>query len=546
MGWRVLRTIKSQILVVTVLAIIIAMTIAATFGVIAIRDIGTTSSNQSLLLLCEAGEKNLDAYFKSVAQSVEMVSSFVDSDLTGLEEDELQAHLERTREIFLKAAEDTSGVLTFYYRIDPAVSTTQKGFWYVNLDGEGFKEHEVTDITLYDVEDTSKLVWFTVPRATGESVWLPPYITDNLDTRVISYNVPVYYEGRFVGVVGIEIDYSTMAEQVDNITLYDNGYAFINDADGTIVYHPHISGEELDKNHPKVPDGLLSDDTFIRYTFEGVERQAVWLPLDNGMRLNVTVPVAEINASWQEWIIQILVIFGVVLIVFIIVIMQYTKRITQPLHELTNVAKQVDAGNYDVSIDYDGEDEVGSLARTFNHLVENLGSYIKDLNDLAYADALTSVHNKGAFDLYMRDLQERLNDPEDSPNFAVCVFDCNGLKQINDEFGHDKGDAYLKTACTMICEVFDRSPVFRIGGDEFAAVLMTIDFEKRDELLSLFDESCAEKRETAEARWEQVSVARGMAVYDADEDETAGDTVRRADRLMYENKWAQKGRVGQE
>lgn len=58
---------------------------------------------------------------------------------------------------------------------------------------------------------------------TKTSLWLPPYVTDNLDKRVISYNAPVYFGGRFVGVIGIEIDYSVLAEEVNHITLYENG-----------------------------------------------------------------------------------------------------------------------------------------------------------------------------------------------------------------------------------------------------------------------------------------------------------------------------------
>ena len=50
-------------------------------------------------------------------------------------------------EIFEETANKTNGVLTYYYRIDPAVSRNVKGFWYTNLEGNEFTEHEVTDIS---------------------------------------------------------------------------------------------------------------------------------------------------------------------------------------------------------------------------------------------------------------------------------------------------------------------------------------------------------------------------------------------------------------
>ena len=523
----------------TVCGIIIAMIVAAVLGVVAIRNIGSSSAERLLTLLCETGEKNLDHYFESVEQSVEMVSAYVESDLDGLEDAQLRAHLERVSDIFRKLTYNTVGVLTYYYRIDPSVSTTAKGFWYVNLEGSGFQEHEVTDITLYDTEDTSALVWFTVPKATGKGVWLPPYITDNLDVRVISYNVPVYLDGQFVGVIGIEIDYSTMANEVNNIALYDNGYAFINDAEGNIVYHPRMDVTSME-TQPKVPDGLLSGGAHVRYTYDGVEKQAVRLPLSNGMFLNVSVPVREINEAWQQWVVMLLITFAVLLVVFIVVLMGFTGRITKPLRELTAVAEQVDAGNYDCALDYQGEDEVGILARTFNRLTAHLKTYISDLNDLAYADSLTALRNRGAYTIGLNNLQTRLNESGNTLELAVCVFDCNNLKAINDNYGHDKGDLYLKAAAATICEVFNHSPVYRIGGDEFAAILTDRDYADRVQLMQRFDAECAKTRVEGAQPWERVDVARGLAVYDPQEDESVNEVVRRADKLMYEHKWETK------
>jgi len=524
----------------TTCAIVVTMVVATVFGVFAIREMGIRSANETLLLLCEAGEKNLDSYFESIEQSVDMVSAFVESDLDGIDDEHLQAHLDRVSDIFEKLTYRTNGVLTYYYRIDPKVSTNAPGFWFVQQDDGKFTEHEVTDISEYDTDDTSKLVWFTVPKATGEAVWLPPYITENLGARVLSYNVPIYYEGTFVGVIGIEIDYSTMAEQVDNITLYDNGYAFINDDEGTIIYHPRMDVTTME-TQPKVPDGLLGDDNFVTYTYDGVERLAVWLPLENGMRLNVSVPTDEINASWRVWAIEIMVAFLVMLAVFVVLIMTFTGRITKPLRDLAKVAEEVDEGNYDCSLEYSGKDEVGVLARTFNKLVAHLKTYIGDLNDLAYADALTSVRNKGAFNIYIDNLQAKANEPDADVRFAVCVFDCNDLKTINDQYGHDKGDIHLKDASAVICKTFHHSPVFRIGGDEFAAILQGDDYEIRDSLLRQFDDTCARSRETEEDAWKKMDVARGMAVYNPDVDASVNDVVRRADKLMYENKWLSKG-----
>ena len=547
-----MKSIRTRIILLTAMAIIVAVTVATVVAVIAVKNIGNNSSEQILSLMCETGEKNLDAYFVNVEQSVEYVSRFVHEDLDGTSLDKLAEHVDKTREVFEKTAYKTSGVLTYYYRIDPTisdavrsanpdVSDAVRGFWYTNLDGNGFTEHEVTDITLYDTDDTGALVWFTVPKATGKPIWLPPYITDNLDIRVISYNVPIYRKGTFIGVVGIEIDYSMMAEQVNNIKLFDNGYAFINDPEGNIIYHPRVDVTRLTpENTPKVPEGLLSDNKFVSYEYEGVEKQAVWMPLHNGMRLNVSVPVDEINGNWRNMILVIILISAALLIVFIILTLRLAGSIIKPLRKLTEVAEQLDAGNYDAKFDYKGNNEVGILAHTFNRLISHLKGYVSDMNSLAYGDALTSVRNKGAFDIHVREIQTQMDNPNEKPEFAVGIFDCDELKKINDRFGHEKGDVYLKKASSLICQIFKSSPVFRIGGDEFAVIMRGKDFKNREELGAAFMEKSAGITGDADNPWEQVRVAMGIAVYDPESDSSFEDVMRRADKLMYENKHERK------
>ena len=537
-----LNSLRTKITTLTASMIIIVMIISAAFGVIALKDMGNENANNTLRLLCEVGQKNLDEYFSSVEQSVELISAYVESDLDGIDDQHLSRHVERVRDIFTNYTFPNNSVLTYYYRIDPNISDDVDGFWYVRRENGRFIEHETTDITQYDVEDTSKLVWFTVPKHDGKAVWLPPYITENLGARVLSYNVPVYYKDSFVGVIGIEIDYTAIAEQVDNIVLYENGYAFINDAQGRIIYHPRMDVTAME-SQPVLPDGLLSSDSVVTYNYEGVDKQGIWLPLENNMHLNVSVPVDEINIGWRNWVSQLLVVFLLILSGFIVLTLYASGMITKPLSDLTEAARQVDKGNYDYMIEYNGNDEIGVLTRTFRNLISHLKVYISNLNDLAYADALTSLRNKGAFDIYMQDIQTSIDNKEEETAFAICIFDCNNLKQINDNYGHDKGDLYLQCAADLICNVYEHSPVFRIGGDEFAIILTGADYENREKLRKLYYRRCDQNNKVKENPWEKVSAAFGMSVYDPDEDMSVNDVFRHADKLMYENKWGKKERT---
>ena len=165
-----MHSLRTRITLLTVCVIVIAVSAVTLLSVLFIRGNERRESQQMLLLLCETGERNLDYYFNSVQKSVGKVAAFVEADLDGLETKQLERHIDRVGKYFEEMAYKTNGVLTYYYRIDPELSRTVKGFWYTDLDGEGFTEHEVTDITLYDTQDTSRLVWFTMPKHTGKPI----------------------------------------------------------------------------------------------------------------------------------------------------------------------------------------------------------------------------------------------------------------------------------------------------------------------------------------------------------------------------------------
>ncbi len=159
---------------------------------------------------------------------------------------------------------------------------------------------------------------------------------------------------------------------------------------------------------------------------------------------------------------------------------------------------------------------------------------------LAYRDALTGVKNKMAYLEKLKDLEIHVEEGT-IKEYAVAVFDVNDLKKVNDTLGHEEGDRYLKEACKFICLRFKYSPVFRIGGDEFAVILEELDYRDRDEIMRGFDEDVDKNQRDG-----LVVVAGGISVYDPESDESYNDVFMRADRKMYERKEFLKGRAKSE
>ncbi len=161
---------------------------------------------------------------------------------------------------------------------------------------------------------------------------------------------------------------------------------------------------------------------------------------------------------------------------------------------------------------------------------------------MARRDELTGIKNKNAFAEHSQVLDGKIRTGSHDFNFAVLMCDLNDLKMLNDTRGHSFGDEALQRASGMICDVFKHSPVFRIGGDEFVAILTDYDYDRREQFVK-------ELRERSEKNGRFKSgpeLAVGLAVYDPYKDNSFSDVFERADCDMYENKNLVKSRKGVE
>ena len=161
-----------------------------------------------------------------------------------------------------------------------------------------------------------------------------------------------------------------------------------------------------------------------------------------------------------------------------------------------------------------------------------------EMDEIAHKDSLTGVKNKTAYTETTALLDEKIS--AGVAEFCIVMVDVNYLKRVNDTYGHEIGNTYLKNACRLTCAVFGAENVYRVGGDEFVVIL-------EGEKVSLFKYFMAQFKSEMEhklsnealALWEKVSAAVGLAFYTAN-DKTADEVFKRADKEMYANKLAMK------
>lgn len=116
---------------------------------------------------------------------------------------------------------------------------------------------------------------------------------------------------------------------------------------------------------------------------------------------------------------------------------------------------------------------MATFIREMSFELESINSqlqyYNEQLQEIAVTDSLTGLDNRLAFDKYVKDIE---NDLDSMTPWKMIMIDLNGLKNTNDNFGHEAGDELLKAAAKVLDDTYGNiGHCFRIGGDEFVVII---------------------------------------------------------------------------
>jgi diguanylate cyclase (GGDEF)-like protein len=231
-------------------------------------------------------------------------------------------------------------------------------------------------------------------------------------------------------------------------------------------------------------------------------------------------------------------------------------RVSEPLTRLVELTDRVShEQDFGLRASAGGSHEVDALASGFNQMMSQLQQ--RDdrlnhelhqrrqaevrLNDLAYFDPVTGLHNRHYFLERIDAAVERAS--REQGRCALIYIDLDGFKQVNDTLGHDRGDELLKEVGRRLTETLRRSDgVCRLGGDEFAVI---IDDDSRIEQVEIvcgkLVEELAASYHLSDHRDAQVSASIGACLFPDDADDR-DSMMRHADSAMYRAKERGKNR----
>ena len=173
-----------------------------------------------------------------------------------------------------------------------------------------------------------------------------------------------------------------------------------------------------------------------------------------------------------------------------------------------------------------------------NKQADKAGTYM----EMAFTDALTGIPNRGAFLLKESELSDRMKDSskrKKDSNFQIVyvALDLNGLKIVNDTFGHATGDDYIVAASGILMQVFSEyGYVYRVGGDEFASFIVcdnAVGICK--ECIQTMKDKIRDYNQNSNQEM-QMHIAYGYSVWRPGDKRSISEIEKEGDEAMYEKK----------
>lgn len=159
---------------------------------------------------------------------------------------------------------------------------------------------------------------------------------------------------------------------------------------------------------------------------------------------------------------------------------------------------------------------------------------LEKISSLSLVDELTGLYNRRGFTTLA---QQQLNTAERTKDRLSLVYlDLDGMKQINDTYGHPQGDEALIQMANILKETFRKSDIIaRMGGDEFAILAVGTSMAGAKALIARLRERLETHNARTTSPW-RLAVSVGVALYDPVVPCSLSELLARADGAMYEEK----------
>ncbi len=162
------------------------------------------------------------------------------------------------------------------------------------------------------------------------------------------------------------------------------------------------------------------------------------------------------------------------------------------------------------------------------------------LEKLSLTDELTGLFNRRGFLIHTEQELKLFRSRRFDRDLRLLMADLDGLKQINDNFGHREGSFAITKTAEMLQKTFRETDVIaRLGGDEFVVLLINMPKDTSESAIERLEENLSEFNRSSGKPF-QISISCGLIPLDPEDDSPIEEIMHRADEIMYEQKRSKK------
>lgn len=394
-----MKSIKMKITLAIVLCSLISATLISVMSITNSRSLSNKDARKELTLTCDNTGSEINALISRIEQSVDTLSDIA---LEQLDFSKFKNNNEYVSQYtaglmndFMKFSEHTDGAICAYIRYNPDFTEPTSGIFLTRTDTQSaFTSVTPTDFSMYSKDDIAHVGWYYIPVANKAPIWMDPYLNENINVYMISYVVPLYINGTSVGIIGMDIDFGQITGYADNSSVFDSGYSFVVNSEGSVLYHNEIpSGTDLAEYNngelAAVKEFLTNAENqskTLEYSYNGTKKYLTYAELDNGMKLVLTAPVKEIEANANTLSMSIVGFLALGTAISIVLGILISSTIADPIKKMTEIIKQTSQLNFHKSVYIDklvkGKDETGVMAQAVSEMRGVLRRLVADMEQV--------------------------------------------------------------------------------------------------------------------------------------------------------------------
>ena len=422
--------------------------------------------------------------------------------------------------------------------------------------------------------------WYEKAKNEQKIIYSEAYLDAITKKIIIAISQPIYdHNDKLIGVVSGDIYMDHIIEFIEDMKSDSIGYSFLIDGEGHVLAHPEYEYNDYSglRKIDEISEVLLNEIKVKgtgrkEITLDGVEGYLFYQPVEDEADWIVGsfISLVEYNANDYSIWNMFVIVFAMAIIIFGGFLFIQNKYILRPLNLLE---KDIEAINIENKIDYRLDLKTGdpfiktrgfinmtlestekffyqqkqyqeellasheeleasygqlsAMEQALREQLDELETREKKLYHLSHYDQLTGLANRRFFELEFERLDNKKNFP-----LVLIMADVNGLKLINDSFGHGSGDELLKSiGRAMKANCGENQHVSRIGGDEFIILLPKTDIEEAEKIIRKIRKSVIEDN----IHNIDISVSFGIGIKSSEE-ESISDILKKAEDQMYSNK----------